>query len=433
MQNQKIPDWIKKHEEDSWQSELFISGGAIYTLFQVPSFLEEWLPRIVITSEFNAATVILICGVAIISRVLLFGFIVNLLVRAVWVALLAVHQMFPSGPDFKRLGYHSDFEEKFKSGKGQISKIISLENLAGLSFALSVFLAMTTISGFLIVYLLFEFLFPLIFPSTWNESVYFVLAILFIYFISVLGFFDYIAFKLGKKFHFIRKLFSPLSYFFSYLNTTKLFFWEQYSVFTKYGKMAIATIFLGILVLSVFVSVNELSNYIQAEEIQFRLFDSRKYFHDGVFRTIYEDDYSADKISFQNYYSASIPKEVVKENYLPVFVAYNYFMDPTFERVMDSLGIENGTNLNRKDAKIAARMMTDVIRLKIDGEVYRNPRWYRTKNMDTGIDGFKAYLRLDGIQTGEHEISFSFLRADHDNTIDDNDYFVFSNVFFWKE
>ncbi|MGD1946590.1 MAG: hypothetical protein ACFB0A_10105 [Croceivirga sp.] len=433
MKEQKIPDWIRKHEEDSWQSELFISGGAIYTLFQVPAFLENWLPRIIITSEFNTATVILIAGIAIISRLLLFGFIINLLIRAVWVAILAVHQMFPAGPDFKKLNYHSSFEEKFKSSKGQITKIITLENLAGLSFALSVFLALTTVSGFLILYLLFEFVFPLIFPVEWTESTFFVLATLVIYFASVLGLFDFIAFKIGKRLSFIRKLFAPISYFFSYLNTTKLFFWEQYSIFTRYGKMVVSSLFICILVLSIFVSVNELSNYIPAEEIQIKFFDSRKYFQDGAFRTIFEDDYSANKVDFKNHYRASIPTEVVKENYLPVFVAYSYYMDSTFERVMDSLEIENGAQLNRKDAKIAARMMEDVLRVMVDGKVHRNLRWYRTKNLDTGIDGFKAYLRLDGIQTGAHEISFGFLRSDHSNPIQDSDYMMFSNVFFWKE
>ena len=139
MAEQKIPKWIKKHEEDSWKSELFISGGAIFTLFQVPGLMDTWLPRIQLSTSFDISISILIAGVAIVSRVLLFGFIINLIIRAIWVALLAVHQMFPNGPDFEKLAYHEDFENDFKEGRSQISKIIILENLAGLSFAMSVF------------------------------------------------------------------------------------------------------------------------------------------------------------------------------------------------------------------------------------------------------------------------------------------------------
>ena len=431
MSEQKIPKWIKKHEEDSWKSELFISGGAIFTLFQVPGIIETYLPRIITISDFEMGTGIGIIGVAIVSRVLLFGFILNLIIRAIWVALLAIHQMFPDGPDFKKLGYHKSFENNFSSEGGQISKIIQLENLAGLSFALSVFLAMICIPGLFLLFILFNWVYPLIIPDEILESTLFVLFNFLIYFISTLGFFEFLAYRLGRKHLLFNKIFSPIARLFSWINSTRLFYWELYSVFSKYGKLKIALVFIVIVFTAILSIVNEI-RYISPEGLELNVVDERRFFNDESLPVIYAQDYSADNPELKNYYSASIPNEVVKDEYIPVFVTYDKLMDATFERVLDSLNLKGLEAYDHRQKKSIVQMMDNCIKIKIDGQTQSDLKWYRTSDVNTGIDGFKAYVPIDKIQNGEHEMRVLFLKSKHESISDEKDFVNISTLFFYK-
>ena len=293
-------------------------------------------------------------------------------------------------------------------------------------------MALVTIPGFLLLFALYKLVFIPLLPEGLVYNEFLVLFLLVSYLISALGFFDFLAYKVGKKRKLVKKIFTPLANLFSYLNATRLFVWELYSIFTKYGKLSISLVLMLILSLSVVVSINELSRYFNASALNINFSDSRRYFDNNGYPTIYAQDYSLDNPLILNYYNVSIPSEVVKDKYLPVFVSYNYNMDETFTRVMDSLQI-NKPELNRKDAKIAKEMLANLIRVEIDGESYKDLNWFRTEDLQTKIDGFKAYVRIEDLSPGEHSLDVGFLMADFENPIERRDYFVLSSIFFYKE
>ncbi|MEL6124089.1 MAG: hypothetical protein AAFR14_10235, partial [Bacteroidota bacterium] len=104
-QSQDTPAWLETIEQNSWQIEVLISGGLLYTLFSLPENINEHLLKTIITSELNDAHFIFFMSAFLVSKALLIGFGVNLFLRAIWLAYIGVHFSFPtdiedSSPEF---------------------------------------------------------------------------------------------------------------------------------------------------------------------------------------------------------------------------------------------------------------------------------------------------------------------------------------------
>ena len=91
------PDWLEKLQSNSWQIEMLIAGGVVYTLYQLPSYFKKYfiinyesvgLTDTLVVSFFFAYTL---------TRLLLIGFTINLSLRAVWVAYIGIYASFPDG------------------------------------------------------------------------------------------------------------------------------------------------------------------------------------------------------------------------------------------------------------------------------------------------------------------------------------------------
>ena len=58
----KIPKWVKSVQENSWELELLISGGAIFSLYQLSEFYIDWIQHIRMTNHFAGAGMLLMIG-----------------------------------------------------------------------------------------------------------------------------------------------------------------------------------------------------------------------------------------------------------------------------------------------------------------------------------------------------------------------------------
>ena len=94
--NNKIPKWLSDLQENSWELELLISGGAIFTLFQVSDVWINWMEVIGITGSIPARSVFLMLG-TLGLEVLKIGFISHLILRAFWLSMVCINYVFPAG------------------------------------------------------------------------------------------------------------------------------------------------------------------------------------------------------------------------------------------------------------------------------------------------------------------------------------------------
>ena len=139
-ENTNTPNWLKQIEQTSWQVELLISGGFIFALLQVPPYLKNILFEIGYHTHLNSSLIIIFIGANVLSRVLLIGFIVNLLLRSLWLAYLGIHYAFPSGVKYSKFNYHQKFEKRFVQDYDSLKRILRLEKYSSLSYSLTIFL-----------------------------------------------------------------------------------------------------------------------------------------------------------------------------------------------------------------------------------------------------------------------------------------------------
>ncbi|MFZ9700606.1 MAG: hypothetical protein ACO3AF_05935, partial [Flavobacteriales bacterium] len=74
----QVPEWLQKLQENSWELELLISGGAIFSLFQLTDVFLEWINALGTINRVPGTFLMTIVGVAIV-KTLTFGFSVHLI------------------------------------------------------------------------------------------------------------------------------------------------------------------------------------------------------------------------------------------------------------------------------------------------------------------------------------------------------------------
>ena len=82
--NSEIPKWLQKIQNESWEAEILISGGAVYALFELSEYLSigNTLQTIV---EFGNPLYALGTAINLLSlpiKLLSLGFIIYLIIRA---------------------------------------------------------------------------------------------------------------------------------------------------------------------------------------------------------------------------------------------------------------------------------------------------------------------------------------------------------------
>ena len=125
-------NWLKVLQENSWELELIVSGGAIYTLFQIDTFYLSAIRflhhhELLLHPIFTAA----ICMIPI--KILILGFGLHLASRAFWLALICINHVFPDGIVDEHLDWVGPWEAQQSRSDFEFAKqIVIVDNFCGL-------------------------------------------------------------------------------------------------------------------------------------------------------------------------------------------------------------------------------------------------------------------------------------------------------------
>lgn len=135
---------LPRHTTPTWEVELLISGVAVFAMLQLPELLDrtilEWEPRVV--DRWSKLLFVVYIYAKSAALILAFTFVLHLLLRARWIALVGVHSIYPEGVNWNalRLGpFARDVESRRMGGMDQV--IDRADNRATMVFALGVVLA----------------------------------------------------------------------------------------------------------------------------------------------------------------------------------------------------------------------------------------------------------------------------------------------------
>lgn len=148
----EIPRWLKHLQENSWEVELLISGGAVFTLVQLPEPFMEWMRNLRILTDLPGYSILLVIGMVGL-KILTNGFILHLMVRAWWLALVCLNYIYPQGINYKRVNQNRPFASSHVHGDLQ-QQIMAVDRQCGLVIFMAI-ISTLILGGFVFSLLVF--------------------------------------------------------------------------------------------------------------------------------------------------------------------------------------------------------------------------------------------------------------------------------------
>jgi len=417
MQNESTTtqkNWIEERRNQSWQIEIVIVGGAILFLTQIPNLLMELLATGVEGQgrTLSAEYILVVFGGLVFSRALLISFVLNLLLRAIWLGYLAIKFSFPAGIDFNKLNYSAHFQDKISSETATLDKVIFLERLCSLTYAIGIMMTLMAIGlfGFLIILSSF---FHYFIPSLYSQSFFFIF--LLISFLFVLGSFDFLFFGLLKRFGRLNRIYYFFHRIFSILTLNFLYRREWLTLSSRVSRWGVPLMFVIYFFLAFFIAQEELNRkFGMGRLINFGdLTESRNYSNfQKTNQRIQPHNYldmldAGDRIS-----QAAIQSSRIKGKYLELFVLYrkkyDLMLDSLFKQEAFISELENlSWNEVQQNDENFNRAMKEMFRVYVNEDRKEELNWYFHKLPLTQQEGFMSYIPLDSLPAGEHKLAIN--------------------------
>jgi len=393
----ETPAWLKHLQENSWEAEILISGGAIFTLFQLADGLIHAADFFKEVSSFvglNILTLVLM----IILRGVTIGFIIHLLLRGTWIALVCLNSIYPNGINYQKLKIANPYLDQAKKTT-LTDQIIRLDILSGLVFFGS-FLFIIILAGVTIIISLVSFPTSFFFASTpWYDWIFYLF-----YFLAAIYFLDLITSGMLRRGNWVGKLYHPLFATFNALTLGSFYRLSLQVISTNVNRYRAGLFLILLLGSSVFFAFLSLQRTLNINNF----FDRRDYWGPAEGYAI--DDFYDDRISDEAFvWRASIQSDFIKNDYLRVFIPY---------KARYNYQIEKG---NKKT-------FGEIVGLAINDSTYQHIQWSRYGRPRSGQRGIISYFPIAHLSKGKNELTIriageTFFKERDDKLV----------IPFWKE
>ena len=364
-----IPDWLKSLQENSWELELLISGGAIFTLFQASDFIVDLSINISHNMGLVGNAVFTIIAIYAV-KLLTLGFAFHLILRAFWVAMVFINFVYPSGVNSDKIRWKKPFKVDLDERSDLYVPIMNVDKLSGIVMFLSI-MSTFVIIGLVLLLIVFGLLPEIIgiFPLWFLDYVLTTSLILYVV--------DLLSFGFLRKIPFVSYLIFP---FFKVYDIISLRFIFERALLTygtnvvKWKAVLFSMMFAIAALVTTYASVQQRMRWPN-------VFDDRSY--RGQMADNYSLTYYADQ---GDDLKVSIPSKIINDNFLNVKVAY-WVMD---NKMMEYL-----------DKPEEEKRFSDIIQIRIDDSTYTSTEWY-TYYGDEGRYGIEAMIPIADLARGKH-------------------------------
>ncbi|HRH34892.1 MAG TPA: hypothetical protein PKY12_07520 [Catalimonadaceae bacterium] len=374
-----IPQWLQNLQENSWEIELLISGGAVFTLLQFPEIFMNFIRTAKISSDIPGTSLIMIMGMAGI-KILTNGFILHLLLRSYWLAMVCLNYIYPQGINAGKMKRAKPFRSRHVDGDLQ-DQIMNVDRISALVIFMTIISTLVLgglVVGILAVVSIMELL-AMVGLMVPELDELFGFSMLF-YFI------DLLFMGVFRKIPILSWILFPVFWIFD-LITFRSFYSRPLALFSsninRNGFVAGAFVFV------VFTGVTTYIPLVRAMHLP-RLFDARQY-RDQLTSSnkVLVDWYYADHCEPEKVGVVSIPSHLIENNFLNVNLRYDRWMD----------GLLDHSNPDR-----SKRILSDLIQLSIDDSLYQDVEWMETRKVDYSQLGLVALIDISRLPNGPHRV-----------------------------
>lgn len=422
--NESIPEYIKEQANHSWQMELFISLGMIFTLTKIPSIISKEFLASEINVDIDSLTILIFFGLVVLSRVLLIGFSANLILRAIWLGILGIYYVYPQGINYEKLNFSEYFKKKFKPKYTTLQKVQKLERYSSLAFSIGILSGLQCL-GILLSMGIILFVTLRIFYVQALNTHFGAYILLFIFVLFTIGTFDKLIFGRLKKFKWLNKLYWPIHKIINFMTLNGLIQNEKLTVASNSGRWKTALMSFLYIFIAFVISANDMRMADTLGLRNYSRLDSRKFMNvPGQHLYLQNDEYDDLLKETDIVEKASIPSEIIKGDHLSIFVTYDKIYDVNFENraKLSELKMEfKDIRTNEKYKLNGDKMRTIIdnsIYVLLNGIEYDSLRWYFRDHTITHQRGFQTLIDISGLENGNHELVVRPLLMNRLNEID---------------
>ena len=437
-QHNHLPEWIKQLRSQSWQIEILIAGSTVYTLFYLSDHLRTLFYSVYPGIDFNLERTLMLFGVYLVSRILLIGFIANLIIRSVWLAYLGINFAFPNGINYEKLKNNEESNEILRNQPNIIERVSLLERLSKLSYSMAILLSIFMTSVFtttILIHILLEKIgFGTIIYEAWfSYSMAILIAII------QMGVIDKFFLSKASKRPLLNSIKKKLSVFLEYATLSFLFRREFLVIKSNSNKWALGLFTIAILGLSSVITSYQIGTFWPYGTFKLNVLDDREYFtvdYDPYLNKYNYDSNITDEVSVLR---ASIPNEVIKSRYLKLFVTswkrfdekllegYKKFDYPLDYKNKD---IPDFYSTKERADSIFNLVLNDIFVVDIDGLQQEDLRWKSIKHTITNTKGYITFIDIDSLTKEEHKLNLFVNYLNRKTEIKKGNWM---EIWFWKE
>ncbi|MCC6412459.1 MAG: hypothetical protein IT270_12420 [Saprospiraceae bacterium] len=409
-------------EGHSWNLELIISGAAIVLATYLPEAVEDYFYYYLqymsfdYTGSMYTLPIMAYSFFKVVAWLLIVAFVAHLVMRAFWVSLVGLKEVFPHGIRYDNIPNVSEDVSKYQEEKlGSLDVyMVRLDRLCNQIFAFAFLLAMSGVGVGIAYHLIFG-VYQLMdgFLSEAASDLFF--RMVFFVFIGM-AVFMVVASALmknrphwSKKYgttvarltHYFGKAAMPLVY--KPLNILMLAFVTNIPRKRYYMVFSIIMVgFMGSVLLVFTDKVSDLRGR--------HLLEPRHFFSSGALEfEVSPDRYDNQRSSPRRVPSVSLPADVIEGPFLPVFVLYPRMLDTR----LFALGCpEYETDKNKpRDRRLFLRdsqnmaCLNRFFQLRINDSIVAQPDWMFHQKPGSITKGLIAYLPTQGLRPGKNTVS----------------------------
>jgi len=398
MTEKQTPQWLQDLQESSWELEFLISGGAIFTLIQASQFLTESVQSLHITNEIIGRGLLLIFAMLGIE-VLTLGFILHLLLRAFWVALVCANYVYPEGVQTKKIKWKRPFRVNIQEGSDLYELILKTNKLCSTVMYLSI-ISSILILGLLLIALVFVTLPTILFNT--QESPYWDSYFGYFSWVCLFYLLDLVFFGVLRKIPILSYVVFPFFWLFDFISLRFVYQKALWLYNTNVTKWKFATVAGAFLVLAFFYSYAGISKTMHWDNI----FDQSNYRSQLAPNQDLRYSYYKDELGDEKPIGAVIPSKIIDKDLLELFIVYRKRFDQDFKK------------LGGKHPYIS-----DLVKIRINDSIYQKLEWFPTWNRDNDQLGITTMIPIKDLPNGKHLLVL-------ESTIDTTQSVV---IPFWKQ
>jgi len=396
----KKPDWLTDIQNRSWEPELFISGGIIFTLVQITGVIQRQSFLLLQKTGYIEPVIIANFLVAALNA-LIFGFGLHLALRGFWVASVCLSYVFPKGIQTEKIEhYASPFKRRVnRLIDTSVDLVVWMESASSIMFFLSFLFFMLIISvlATLIVITPNSSLMEL------GVTIYAIIQVssyilLFLGFIYAIDFLTMGFIKRQKK---IAKLYYPVYWLFSILTLSFLYRSAYYTLVTNIKrKWLLATGIAAYMIIALVITQLSFGGNNLMPALSFNSLNTKAYLGLKVDRLKFDTrQYDNTRKPSDMVQHVSIQSDIVQEKYLKLFIVHQKII----ERLMDmNCAAKAKSIVKTLEQRKMLNCYRDFYEVYLDDALINKIKWRYYTHPQTNEEGILAFIPIDQLAPTEH-------------------------------